>query len=513
DVKQAGTQTANINATGKDASAYRIDLSGALGASIYFRNLDDVVIATGKGNDTFEIRATHVGETVLDTGNGNDNIDVFSTNGNTTVLAGAGTDRVRVGGLVYSTSDLNGDTFPDIRPGIHVLDTIQRILVVSDAESLIGDDNADDTAVPGSGATGDVTVVSGNSMTGADMGEEEEVQQITLDADAGKFKLEFGTARTDFIDMVTFPADGSHTQMPTADTVRRALEALLGVDVGDVEVTLDLNTYTIRFRNNLAGLNVAQLSIVESTLTKVGVAMSTVGRVRTVRDGSSTGGPFNWNEHQIVSVVGAFRLWFRGSTGDLPANATAQQVETALLALPDLDFGDVSVTKLRDGVFGIDFRGQYAGQQVELLQVLNTSGGPHTQARVETRIDGIEYWGVNTLRLDMGPVVDTLIVTSTDDETTSATIDTHAGADFVVIEKVDAQTNLTITVGSPAETDLDTVVVRGTDSTVDGVDGTVAINGGGPDYHYGNPNRDRLFVFDEGETSDNTGKLDRVAPL
>jgi hypothetical protein len=247
DVKQAPTQLTHDALTGKDAMAYRLDLRGALGAPIVFRNLDDVVIVTGRGADTIQVRATHVGETVIDTGAGNDRIDVFATSGNTTVLAGDGADdRVRVGGLTYSAPGV-------VVVGVHVLDTINGVLVVTGAETLIGDDMAD--------TTGDVTVVSDTSVTGSDMGPEEEVQQITFDADAGHFRLELGAETTDLVEMVTF-TDGAHTQMPTADTIRTALEGLAGIDVGDVEVTLDVRTYTIRFRNNLAGVDVPQLILV-----------------------------------------------------------------------------------------------------------------------------------------------------------------------------------------------------------------------------------------------------------
>ncbi len=498
EIVRTGTQTSNPSATGKDAAAYRIELRGALGGAIYYRNLDDVVVVTGRGDDRIEIRATHVGETVLDTGAGNDRVDVFSTSGNTTVLAGAGTnDVVRVGGLTFTSPAV-------VVPGVHLLDTIDSILVVSGAETLIADDKAD--------ATGDVTVVGPTSITGADMGPEEEVQQITIDADAGQFQLDFGGATTGPIGIVTF-GDGSHSELPTADTVRQALEALATIDVGDVQVTLDVRTYTIRFRNNLAGVDVAQLQIVNSTLTKVGVVMDLTGRVQTIRNGADGAAPFGWNEHQIVSVLSTFRLWFRGSTvhpvdettSALSPTASAADVEAALLALNGLEFGDVSVTKLRDGVFGIDFRRQYAGQQMVLLGVLDDPNGS-----VRTRIDGIEYWGVQHLVLDLGSGQDTVIVTGTDDETLTAAIDAHAGADLAVIETVHHNTALTMTVGAANETDLDTVVVRGTDSTVDGVDGAVMIIGGGPDYLYNGANRDRLFVYDEGETSDNSGALSRT---
>ncbi len=124
-----------------------------------------MVINSGSGNDTFEIRATHTGETVLDTGAGNDRVDVFATSGNTTVITGIGNDIVRVGGLPVGYAGPAGQTMP-VR---HVLSSIRGVLVVSGAETLINDDRAD--------TTGDVTIVDDSSITGNDMGPQSEIRR------------------------------------------------------------------------------------------------------------------------------------------------------------------------------------------------------------------------------------------------------------------------------------------------------------------------------------------------
>ena len=143
---------------------------------------------------------------------------------------------------------------------------------------------------------------------------------------------------------------------------------------------------------------------------------------------------------------------------------SAATVEQALLALGNLNLGDVSVTKLRDGVFGIDFRGAYAGLQVARLRVFDpVNNNVLAGATVRTRVDGIEYWGTQTLTLDLGSGNDLVIVQATDDETTTATINTLDGADEIVVEALHTNTHLTATTG----TGIDLVVVRGTDSTVD----------------------------------------------
>ena len=475
DVKEIGTPT------------YRIDLDGALTAPILFRNLDDLVVVIGSGNDIFEVRATHTGETVIDTGAGNDSIDVFSTSGNTTILAGAGSaDVVRVGGLPVGYAGPGVQT----TPVKHLLDSIHGVLIVTGAESLIGDDRDD--------ASGNVGIITDTSVTGLGMGPQSEIQQVRIDADVGGFTLTFEGQTTAVIPLTTF-ADGAGGQLPTADAVRQALAGLSTIGIGNVEVTLAIDTYTIRLINDLAGVNVGQITIGAGGLTRLGDPTLVTTAATTMLHGADPTAPFPWNEHQIISVLAAFRLWFRGSTTTvLTPNSSAAAVEAALLLLPEFDLGDVSVTKLGVGLFGIDFRGQYAGLQIEHITVLDD-----TNAFVTTRIDGIEYRGVQSLTLDTGSGADFVIITSTSNVTTTATVRTLAGADTVVIETVDGATSLMVETG----TDLDTVVVRGADSTLNGVDGALTIDAGSPGYLLGSAQRDRLSVFDEGETLDNTGVL------
>ncbi len=73
----------------------------------------------------------------------------------------------------------------------------------------------------------------------------------------------------------------------------------------------------------------------------------------------------------------------------------------------------------------------------------------------------------------------------------------------MVVESIAAATTMTVETGSG----LDTVVVRSTASTVDAIAGDLRIDGGDPGYALGSASRDRLLVFDTGETADNTGQL------
>ena len=84
-------------------------------------------------------------------------------------------------------------------------------------------------------------------------------------------------------------------------------------------------------------------------------------------------GPYgeNTNESQTVTVDatgGTFTLTFDGeTTGAIAENAAAATVQTALLALSNLNAGDVSVTGSAGGPFTVTFSGQYADTNVPAL--------------------------------------------------------------------------------------------------------------------------------------------------
>ena len=95
-------------------------------------------------------------------------------------------------------------------------------------------------------------------------------------------------------------------------------------------------------------------------------------------------------------------------------NSSAAQDEQALVDA-GVALGDIGVTKLRTGLFGLDFRGAVlAGDNIEFITVLDDA-----DASVRTRIAGISYWGASTIKLDTGRGDDNVIVTGTDDETAS----------------------------------------------------------------------------------------------
>lgn len=99
------------------------------------------------------------------------------------------------------------------------------------------------------------------------------------------------------------------------------------------------------------------------------------------------------NESQLISFTGVptggtFKLEFDdGEVSNATANITysagltAATIETALEALPNVEPADVTVTGSNGGPFTVTFAGQYAGQDIAMLIVLDEAltGGttPH----------------------------------------------------------------------------------------------------------------------------------------
>ena len=85
-----------------------------------------------------------------------------------------------------------------------------------------------------------------------------------------------------------------------------------------------------------------------------------------------TAGATGVNERQSIQLVGnpvsgAFTLTFNGqTTAAIPFNATAQQLQTALENLNNINLGDVAVT-FAAGVWTVTFTGDYAGEDVPQL--------------------------------------------------------------------------------------------------------------------------------------------------
>ncbi|MFV2069291.1 MAG: hypothetical protein ACC645_20185, partial [Pirellulales bacterium] len=184
-----------------------------------------------------------------------------------------------------------------------------------------------------------------------------EIQTLTAPgATAGTFNLQFGGAAVILHTPLNFNA--------TAADVRTALQSLSTINPNDVVVSGGpvnslTNPIQIEFMGQYAGQDVELLQVVNTSLDVV----PTILKIQILRSPGAT--------------TGTFDLQFRGDAATLDFDATAAEVQAALESLAAIDPGDVLVSggpvnSSTDPV-QIQFTGQYVGQDVELLQLVNAS--------------------------------------------------------------------------------------------------------------------------------------------
>jgi hypothetical protein len=170
----------------------------------------------------------------------------------------------------------------------------------------------------------------------------DEVQRINIGATAGKFKLSFGGDTTPDL-----PFNAS------AGEVQAALRALPSIGSPNVNVSGGpgggFSPYAVTFGGALAATDVEQITVSDGTTPLSGGAVINVDR-----DPEGSSGPQGGNETEDVTVgarTGQFRLEAHVTGGasfeqtpDLPYNASAAQLQTALESLPQIGPGNVSVS-------------------------------------------------------------------------------------------------------------------------------------------------------------------------
>ncbi len=260
------------------------------------------------------------------------------------------------------------------RPG----DNVPQIVPGGDGPALVA------TLIQGTNepVVDDVQTVTVNGSTG-DFFELElttvvnEVQSLTIDATGGDF---------------TVTLDGQTTATPVAFDVdaaglQTALESLSTIGTGNVQVTQAGAVFTIEFIGALADQDVSKLEVDASGLIK-----------------GSGGGV----------VVVSTRVEGGGQTfvtDPIAVGADAFDVENALQAaiLDSVFDSDIAVTKMDAGdlgdVYVVNFQGvlrqQDGGRGVGQL-VARAVGGATIGLDVATRMDGISYYGADTLNIDLG---------------------------------------------------------------------------------------------------------------
>lgn len=102
---------------------------------------------------------------------------------------------------------------------------------------------------------------------------------------------------------------------------------------------------------------------------KVVKAGTVLGKVTaTGLYGPYVGGASEGQTVTLDATAGTFALTFDGeTTAAIAYNAAASAVQSALLALSNLQSGDVTVTGNAGGPYTVTFAGQYAGQNVPAL--------------------------------------------------------------------------------------------------------------------------------------------------
>lgn len=171
----------------------------------------------------------------------------------------------------------------------------------------------------------------------------------------------------------------------SAADVKSALEALSNIDL--VTVSLSGTIYTVTFQGTNAGMDVGQLTGNASGLT--GGAVSVVATQSAISPA---------NERQQVGFSqppggGTFSLsWDAGSgietTSAIAYNASATTVQSALEALATPGSGDFTVTGADGGPWVVEFKGSYAGTDVDSLSGDGSglTGGGSQGLTVETTV-------------------------------------------------------------------------------------------------------------------------------
>jgi Ca2+-binding RTX toxin-like protein len=310
-------------------------------------------------------------------------------------------------------------------------------LMAEDDSGLINGLGAKDTLNVDDSATTAPTVgvLTSSSLTGLGLPQVNEIQTLVVDATQGHFRLSYGAAMT-----------GSLSFDISAAALQAALAGPGGIvssNAGDVAVTKNGTVYVIRFQGNLTNTNVLQLGAASIDLMKrvepsggdpnatPSATTATAGDPTLVNGTATvttrvqgTNNPL-LNDEQVVTVkatAGTFTLTLLHGTAQqfttlpIPFDASAEFVRQTIqnAAAAAIAPGDTfepqkfDVTVDRYGtVYVIGFQGKLRqvnnGPGVDLLQVtgdaaFNASGG----ATVATRMDGINYYGVEVLNISTG---------------------------------------------------------------------------------------------------------------
>ncbi|MDE0810591.1 MAG: hypothetical protein OSB69_14905, partial [Alphaproteobacteria bacterium] len=505
-----------------------------LQGGITYLNLESLDIGLGFGRDTFTIESTHAGTTTVRTGDTlltgevDDVINIETLLGHTFIDTGSGDDRINVG------------------TARHLLDENGGLLTIvgnSGTDELVVDDSSD--------ATDNAGTLTQTTLTGLDMPGVAEAQIVKVLAASGNSQLSY-TDSGGVVKSVAFHL-GYDDPMTPAERLQAALNASFGstgIRVEEYRDSFKTVTYTITFGGDLAGRNMEELAWGE-TLESTGLIAATDSSVNvdvfTKRDGTMTPESNNLQTFTLDATGGTFTLEFqldedtvdairRGSAGVKPAYTptilSKTSVATGALAfdisgfelakyldpilnpnnsnggLPHtINFGGLmpeappesgdplrSIIKIGD-VFVMVFQGEHRATKIASVNTSNLLKGSNAGViDVATRTHGINYYGLESLNIELGSGDDVLNVPST--HAGETTIRAGAGSDLIKIETLAGHTFIYL------GEDSDTINVGTDRHQLDEIDGLLTVIGGGAD--------DTLLVDDSSDPSDNTGTLDQT---
>ncbi|MFT5523723.1 MAG: hypothetical protein ACI9HK_001671, partial [Pirellulaceae bacterium] len=464
---------------------------------ITYHNLESLNIELGSAKDIFTVHSTHTGTTSISGADGEDEFYVKSLSGHTLIDAGDGLDTVEV----------SGDA--------QVVDEIAALLTVFGGDDAFADElTVDDSASTQS----KVGWLTDTSITGLQMPTIAEQQILTVRAASGQFTLGFNgefslNDNSTEIDGRTIPLNYN----VDAVTLQDALNSLFGLNVpqgesSGIRVEKSVDAYLIKFGGPLAGQNIEELfwdkspgatnTLVAAQDTSVQVAVEEAVR------GSRT--PEFTNNVQTVTLTvdatGSYRLRIVDDQNDadldewtdaITVGASAEQVLKSLQSILDPDNFDTSkshTTNVAVGKHGdryvITFQGAH---KTATIQEINSTGLNDGAVELDTRLHGINYYGIENLTINLGFGDDVFNVRAT-----------AVGA-VTDLNTADGKDKIYVT--SDADGDLtDQAAAHG---DLDGVVGTLHIQAGAGDNSLFVSDYDNLQPVDAGLITDSSIQLDR----
>ncbi|RLL51276.1 calcium-binding protein [Mariprofundus sp. EBB-1] len=385
-----------------------------INGGISYSNVESFNLQLGSGNDILAIDSTMTGSTSVNTGGGNDTINAKMISGHTTVSTGSGVNTVNVG------SDKQ------------VVDQITALLtVVGDGFSATDTLNIND-----SGDTNNNTgYLTSSTLTGLDMPTVREVQTILVSGVTGDFTLNIAGMVSSIL-----------TYGMTALQVQTAVQTLYGDVNNEISVIKEGDLYSVFFGGALAGLNQPQMSIGDvSLVANLNATPQLV--TATLQDGTLTPALNVVQTLAMNAIAGSFTLSLLGQiTAAIAYNASAADLQAALDPVlnpnnsnPSLPYTNNVVVSKYGEVFQITFQGEHKGLRLTAADVngagltAGTTLSDGTLAgggaiSLQTRTDGMNYYNIDTMNIDLGSGADVFNVQGTSAVTN---LNSQAGNDTI----------------------------------------------------------------------------------